>query len=69
MKILVNVKDYVALSFPVLYVTVAQQVEHQTENLGRVGSIPTCDTNPASDGRYKKSLEKTPQAACRGLGN
>ena len=28
MKILVNVKDYVALSFPVLYVTVAQQVEH-----------------------------------------
>ena len=28
-----------------LYGTVAQLVEHQTENLGVVGSTPTCPTN------------------------
>ena len=27
------------------YAAVAQQVEHQTENLGRAGSIPACGTN------------------------
>ena len=52
-----------------LYASVAQSVEHQTENLGRVGSIPTGSTNALkraliSYKHYWKSKNSSDQQMC-----
>ena len=48
---------------------VAQLAVHVLGKDEVAGSSPAETSNPVSDGRYKKSFEKTPKAACRGLGN